>query len=314
MSLIQILKGMELPTKIRNPDPAEWQICKKVFGDTLPLRQRVLITNAYGLGQTKFTIPTAAITAVGMTAASVGLTAVTLNPLVGILGSGIAYLQSFISYAYMINVGPIAEKTMVGVEEPLLVHEMVHVWQGYNGIFSMDYIISSFGNQCKGIISSGSFNGRNQAYGNPKVIPNGTWRDMNAEEQAKLVEYWFVSEKMSKSSPRWSYIKYFIREGTDTGEFSEIEGFWEVTTNGNIFYYWIMEDGYCKWFSKKPGFLSKYSSYDGEGHWEIKGSRIEIKWTSGSFENWFLPISGKAQKGNWTTKKGAIYPIHARKI
>lgn len=313
MSLVEVLKGMDPPTVVRIPDEQEWRICEKVFGDTLPLRQRILITNAYGLGKTKFTIPTAAISTVGLSAASLGLSGAFANPMPGIIGSAIAYAQSIVSFGYMINVGIDAEKTMAGNDEALLVHEMTHVWQGYNGTFSMGYIISSFANQCKGIISSRSFGGRNKAYGTLGFVPTGPWEDMNAEEQANVVEYWFDQDKMSKTSPRWNYMKYYIRKGTDSGEIAELEGLWEVRTNGKIYHYWIQEGGYCKWYSRKQVTPTHYAPFDGKGDWEIKGDRVEIEWESGDKEKWFLPLSNTAQKGEWTTPKGVVLPILAKR-
>jgi hypothetical protein len=49
--------GIELPSKLREMSEAEYRIVSSVFGNTLPSRFRILITNAAGLNGRAFTIP-----------------------------------------------------------------------------------------------------------------------------------------------------------------------------------------------------------------------------------------------------------------
>jgi hypothetical protein len=296
---IEALKKLEPPTKIRIPNQNEWDICQDVYGDTLPSRFRVLITNMLGLGGAPFTIPTSVFSAAAA-------------PFFG-MSLAVGLLQSVGNAGYLINVGSLGETSMAigGYPERLLVHEMAHVWQGYNGTLALSYVMESALNQCKGMIASGSFAGRSAAY----AISNTTtsWEDFNAEQQAEIIDKWYMDDKMSKTSDKWKYINYHVRKGSNSGDLTDIEGIWKVTTNGKNYFYWFKDGGYCKWFYKLPTVLTNYAPVDGGGEYKINGSFAEIKWDSGSTEKWVLPLSEQSQQGTWFANSGGVFPIIATK-
>lgn len=293
MGALDLIKSIEAPTSVRFPDDKEWKIVQDVFGDTLPWKRRILITNASGLDGAPFTIPTSLITAIG----------------ISWTGPIVPYLQSIVNVGYLVNVGKVGEASMAGVDEGLLVHEMTHVWQGYNAAFALSYVASSALNQCKGIIAAGSFSGRNSAYTSTLGKP---WNNYNAEQQANIVEQWYLAG-MPQSGTLWPYIKYNIRRGSDTGDVSELEGMWHVNTNGTTYYYWFLSTGTVKWFYKVPAMLTTYASSDGKGKWEVNGNSIGIKWESGSREDWNLPLLLSGETGTWYANTGKVHPITATK-
>lgn len=189
------------PTSIRFLNEPEWAVVQPVFGDTLPYRRRIWITNALGLGGAPFTIPTSMLSTIAWS-------------LMGLPGTAVGYLGSVVNVGYLMNVGNFCDSDMSLTPDAsrLLVHEMTHVWQGKNSVFALTYVFSSVLAQCKGMIAAnGSLSGRNAAYG---IGPSSAWGDLNAEQQASTVEQWYVNGMNSDDSdPLWPYIRDFVRQG-----------------------------------------------------------------------------------------------------
>ena len=290
--IIEDLKKIEPPTFARFIRDEEWNICQKVYGDTLPFRYRILITNALGAQGRPFTIPTSIFPAGAATF------------LGGAVGFAAGVIGSVGNVGYLVNVGAEGEKSMStrGETERLLVHEMCHVWQGYNSVFALSYVMDSAISQCS----------LPDAYA---VSPNPQlpWENYNAEQQAKIVDQWYITDHMSDTSPRFKYIKYYLRKGSNSGDVTDIAGIWKVTTNGSSYFYWFKESGYCKWFYKLPTVLTNYAPVDGSGEYKMNGSQVEINWDSGSRERWNLPLSEKSQSGTWFAADGRASPITAVK-
>jgi len=87
------------------------------------------------------------------------------------------------------------------------VHELTHVWQGSNSTSATTYVHNSLMNQCRSEFGTGSHGG---AYG---YTPGGIWSAYNAEQQASIVEDWYVSG-MPESGPLWPYIRNNVRTGS----------------------------------------------------------------------------------------------------
>ena len=130
--------SITLPTDVRLMSSSEYSIVSRVFGNTLPWRQRIIVTNAAGLGNRPFTIPTSLIRVLLGSAAS-GF----LAPITASIGS----LTSFINMGYIINVGT-AYSSLGSSHRGLLVHETTHVWQGKNSNLALSYVFNSCVNQC----------------------------------------------------------------------------------------------------------------------------------------------------------------------
>jgi len=70
----------------------EYDIVTRVFGDTLPYRFRIIITDGAGLDNRPFTIPTSLVTTLLGAAGA------------GFLGVAAGYLTRFINVSYLMNV------------------------------------------------------------------------------------------------------------------------------------------------------------------------------------------------------------------
>lgn len=180
--------GIKIPTKIRVMNGTEYGIVSRVFGNTLPYKIRIWITNAAGMNGRAFTIPTSLISSI------------LAIPVAGFFG-GIAggYVASAINLAYLINVGDDYDKLST-TSQGLLVHETAHVWQGKNSRFSQSYVFNSIINQhLKG---QGAYD----------YTTGEIWSAYNVEQQAHIIQDWFVNgEKESDSLFR--YIQYQVRKG-----------------------------------------------------------------------------------------------------
>ncbi len=181
--------GIQIPTKIRKMNLAEYEIVTRVMGDTLPYRIRILITNGAGVDGRAFTIPTSLIsTVLGM-------------PATGFFGGvALGYLASAINLAYLINVGDDYDK-LSGTNQRLLVHETMHVWQGKNSTFALSYVYNSIYNQCVA----------GNAYDYKSKIGD-SWDTFNVEQQASIVDTWFDNGE-KESDALFPYIKDHVRKG-----------------------------------------------------------------------------------------------------
>lgn len=92
----------------------------------------------------------------------------------------------------------------------LLVHELTHVWQATNhGITGWGYKLNSLAHQGYHMIRG---NGRNAAYYyDRKLLGKDAWDDFSVEEQAQIVEDWFVRGE-KRSDPAFRYIHWCIRK------------------------------------------------------------------------------------------------------
>jgi hypothetical protein len=179
--------GVTVPTSARLMNTAEYAIVSRVFGDTLPWRQRIIITNGAGLEGRAFTIPTSLLTTLGATVAA------------GFAGAIGGYLTSFINLAYLINVGS-DYPDMSSSNQNLLVHETAHVWQGKNSNLSLTYVFSSCISQC--VRGSGAYS----------YTAGSDWSSYGVEQQASIVEDWFAAGE-PESGNLWGYIRDHVREG-----------------------------------------------------------------------------------------------------
>lgn len=156
---------------------AEKDLARRVFEETLPYGA-IYLSNGLGLERRAYTIP---------------------HPLH--FGS------------YVIHIGPTAfsdatdsSLSMLGqTVDAVFIHELTHVWQGVNRRHAFDYILDSVYNQ----IRFGS-----EAYDlNQDDVGKKKWKEFNAEQQAMIVENWYVGG-MAESDPAFTYIRDNIRART----------------------------------------------------------------------------------------------------
>ncbi len=156
---------------------AEKDLARKVFEETLPYGA-IYLSNGLGLERRAYTIP---------------------HPLH--FGS------------YVIHIGPDSfpdatdsSVCMFGqTVDAVFIHELTHVWQGVNRRHAFDYVLDSVYNQ----IRFGS-----KAYDlNQDDVGKKKWKEFNAEQQAMIVENWYVGG-MVESDPAFTYIRDNIRART----------------------------------------------------------------------------------------------------
>lgn len=182
--------SITIPTSVRLMSNAEYQIVQRVFGNTLPWRQRIIVTNGAGAQNRPFTIPTSLIRVL-LGAAATGF----LAPITAAVGS----LTTFINLGYVMNVGS-AYSSLDSTHQDLLVHETAHVWQGKNSTLAMSYVFNSCLNQC--LRGSAAYN----------YTAGQNWSSYNVEQQASIVEDWFKSGEPT-SGALWGYIDNYVRKG-----------------------------------------------------------------------------------------------------
>lgn len=158
--------NITLPTSARFMSSAEHLLVSRVYGHTLPWRQRIIVTNGAGVDNRPFTIPTSLIRVL-LGAAASGF----LAPITAAIGS----LTTFINLGYLMNVGS-AYTNFDTNHRGLLVHETAHVWQGKNSTLAMSYVFDSCLNQC--LRGGGAYT----------YTAGGDWKDYKVEQQASIVE------------------------------------------------------------------------------------------------------------------------------
>lgn len=138
----------------------------RVFGKTVPY-DKIMLSGALGVGGRPYTVPD--LTSVGR---------------------------------YIISIG---DQSYWNARKPedywgTLIHEMTHVWQGFNSFFAWGYTLNSLWYQAhKG---SGAYR-----YSKVQWLE---WDDYNVEQQAQIVEDWFTDGSKT-TDPRWRYIRDNIR-------------------------------------------------------------------------------------------------------
>ena len=111
-------------------------------------------------------------------------------------------------WKYTLNIGPSGFRNAVADDDlkDLFIHELTHVWQGQNSTFGFSYMLSSFGAQCKSLVTTGGFGA---AY---RVVPGKKWDDYNCEQQATIVEQWYHNG-LRRNDPLYPFIRDQILPG-----------------------------------------------------------------------------------------------------
>lgn len=104
---------------------------------------------------------------------------------------------------YVLHLGP-AGYADATADAAVLVHELVHVWQGYHGVIPWAYMARSLWCQ---LVARARHGDRGAAY---RYQPGLPWNCYNVEQQASLVEDWYAYG-MSEEDPRYGYVRDEIR-------------------------------------------------------------------------------------------------------
>jgi hypothetical protein len=139
--------------------PEEYEFAKTVFGESLPPRERIILTNISGVQGRGFTVP------------SLDGTSVLLN-----IGSALDFAGGPMRYHSDAYPAP----------GQLLIHELVHAWQFYRSSrFVAGYL-------CRGLaVQLGNYLPGESSY-TPPSDPNSSWSsDFGMEQEAATVDTWF---------------------------------------------------------------------------------------------------------------------------
>jgi hypothetical protein len=195
---------MRAPTSVRWMTNPEWEIVTGVYNSsTLPFRQRIFITDALGAQNRPFTIPTSLISSLPVVLATTFAGSLG-GPAGAALGSAIGAVASLLgsvtNLGYIMNVGPSAYGGMSASHDDLLVHETAHVWQGRNSTFALSYVFGSAISQCL------------QGTGAYRYTAGQPWGSYNPEQQASIIEDWYVAGQSGAHS-LYPYIRDYVRRG-----------------------------------------------------------------------------------------------------
>jgi hypothetical protein len=188
---------------------SEKTLANKVFNDKVPL-DRVRIVSVYGYGARPFTIPGSMLATLGWRVPAIGPLLAWTSILSGLTNTYLIFFGDD-GYRDAINhqMGSVAKGNVKSFPGQTLIHELTHVWQGHYHRFAWSYVLNSLWNQCAYCASSST------AY---DYAPGLQWPDYSAEQQAHIVEDWFVNT-MGATQPfadmaRLSYILTNIRAGS----------------------------------------------------------------------------------------------------
>lgn len=158
----------------------EYGFAARVFGGSLPKRERIILTNLHSLHNRGFTMPS-------------------------------------LSDDIFCNIGPAFEHPLTFTKAPepypragqLLIHELTHAWQIHHKTFVPAWV-------CSGIITQAkNSNGSSYKYG----AAGPAWGHFNIEQQGAIVDQWFGGSRVANQTPEdpndpyFRYIRDNIRAG-----------------------------------------------------------------------------------------------------
>jgi hypothetical protein len=188
--------GYGATVNVRYLSLAEWAFAQKVFANSLPDRETILLTDMSGLGGRGFTVPVSSVALLGTLA----------NPALATL---LLKNSALFAGKIFVNIGPaFANPTRYTSSSyptagQLLIHELTHAWQ-------IRYSQTALGFLCEGIVTQAGNSG-GSAY---RVQPGNQWKDYGLEQQATLVDTWFQKGAVvSAFSSYYAYIEKNIRPG-----------------------------------------------------------------------------------------------------
>jgi len=177
----------------------EREILRRVYGSSLPRMNNILIVSLAGASGRPFALPASFVAGVanlilpGSQTLMIALVALAAK-------RGECYFLFMGNRGYNDAVGGFPHDDRDG---QTLVHEACHVWQGFQGAFTWEFVFNSIFNQC--------FKG-DAAYDIP-ANPRDTWMAFGAEQQAKIVETWYENGEQKAGDPYYPYIKTNVRPG-----------------------------------------------------------------------------------------------------
>ena len=174
--------GVIIP-RYREMTAAEYSFVNaKIFANTLPPREKIIITNLLGLGRSPFTWPTGSI--------------------------GDKILVNLGKRGYDNPLGTLNLFDDPDIPGQILIHEIAHVWQIHHSD-DIDFTLNSIINQ----IENGIEGDDSDVY---HFVCGGAWNDYNLEQQARCVEWCYVKRENPAAyteNCEEDYVKNYIRGG-----------------------------------------------------------------------------------------------------
>lgn len=195
----------------------EAALADRVFKGSVQL-QRIRIISLYGVGARPFTIPGGMLGTLGWRVPVVGPLLAWTSILSGLSSQYLVFMGDD-GYRDAINyqLGSRAEGTAKTYPGQTLIHELTHVWQGHRHLFAWDYVLSSLWNQCRcGVAGTSAYT----------YTPGKQWSEYNPEQQASIVEDWYVATEgamnLTQGSDLLPYIETNIRPGSLDAQSSKL--------------------------------------------------------------------------------------------
>jgi hypothetical protein len=120
--------------------------------------------------------------------------------------SSFLFSRALRSYTIFFGPDPFKQGADIPDHGHTFIHELTHVWQGFHGVLGWEYMAQSLLSQGYAILTKGD---RDEAY---KYEPGAPWGSYNVEQQAYLVEHWYMGG-MSPGDVLFPYIANHIRAG-----------------------------------------------------------------------------------------------------
>jgi hypothetical protein len=168
----------------------ERNLAKGVYKNSLPPLNNILIVSLSGIDGRAFTLPASLV-------APLADVLFGNNPLILLLA--LSSLAAKGIEQYLIFLGKEGFRNAMGAVKfsttpgDVFIHELGHVWQGYNSAFTWWYVFNSIYYQ----IACGS--------GAYEATPGGQWAQYGAEQQAMLIEDWYTGGEPT-SGQLYSYM------------------------------------------------------------------------------------------------------------
>ncbi len=188
---------MDATVGVRTLRLHERDLAKEVYKNSLPPLQNILIVSLSGIDGRAFTIPASLLAA---------LADVILPPSSPLVLLALSSLAAKGIEQYLIFLGKQGFKDALGhvkyssKKGDVFVHELGHVWQGYNSAFTWWYVFNSIYYQVE--CGSGAYD----------YTPGGQWDQYEAEQQANLIEDWYKGGEQ-ESGQLYSYMKCNVWPG-----------------------------------------------------------------------------------------------------
>ena len=187
---------MDATVGVRTLRMHERNLAWRVYQNSLPPLDNVLIVSLSGMDGRAFTIPASLLAP--LASDLFGPNPLVLLALSSLAAKGIEQYLIFLGKeGFKDAMGHVKYSTRPG---DVFIHELGHVWQGYHSAFTWWYVFNSIYYQTA--CGSSAYN----------VTPGGQWSQYQAEQQATIIQQWFVDGEPD-SGQLYSYMKCNVWPG-----------------------------------------------------------------------------------------------------